>query len=702
MQSLIYAGSRRRAVALSLGPLALLALASVVGLCASASGQCEIAKLLASDGFEFDQFGVDVALSADYAVVGAFKDDSAGDDAGSAHVFTYDGTSWIKTDELFASDAAQSDHFGTDVAISADVIVVAAKRNDDAGLSSGSAYVFRHEGARWVEKAKLVAADAMEGDEFGSDVSVDGDLVVVGAVADDDAGPNSGSAYVFRRQGTNWVEEAKLTASDGASGDNFGISVSTSGDFIAVGARNDDDMGNDSGSVYVFRRDKDTWIQDAKLHASDGEASAKFGSTVAIQGDTIVVGAYLHGFNNPGSAYVFRRVGDAWIEEASLVPSDLGPNDNFGFSVAISGDTVLVGSWIGGPGGPGSAYVFRREGGDWVELIKLTASDGASGDRFGVSVGVSGDVAIVGAFQDDDNGNDSGSAYLFAGVTGVDCNKNGEADACDIFKGTSLDTNGNGIPDECEIFADIKPGACPNSFNRNSHGVLTVALVGTDSFDPIEVDLSTVELSRADGVGGSVAPNEGPPGPHSEFEDMATPFDGQLCGCHEVEGDGITDLSVKFRSDDLVAALELDDLPAGDLVELVVSGMLLDGTEFSASDCIRLVPPGTPPGMMAVGSTAPGVFIDVSPLDLQLDGGGFANFERTFPLGSVVTLTAPQEHQGRLFVGWNVTSVLPLPRSAGLDGGTSIDIMILGDQQTIEAIYEAPSSVLQPPARRLR
>ncbi len=234
------------------------------------------------------------------------------------------------------------------------------------------------------------------------------------------------------------------------------------------------------------------------------------------------------------------------------------------------------------------------------------------------------------------------------------------------------------------IGLDIKPGSCPNSFNRNSHGVLPVALVGTDSFDPTEVDLSTVLLTRADGVGGSVAPHEGPPGPHSEFEDAATPFDGQPCDCHELGGDGVTDLSMKFKTDDVVAALQLNDLSAGDLVELVVSGALLDGTPFSASDCIRLVPPGTSGGLLAVGSNLPGAWLDVSPLDLQLDGGGFAIFERTFPLGTVVTLTAPAAYHGWVFSGWLADD--------GLYPGQSIDITIGGftfggEPQSATALY---------------
>ncbi|MCH8152924.1 MAG: hypothetical protein IH830_11200 [Planctomycetes bacterium] len=227
---------------------------------------------------------------------------------------------------------------------------------------------------------------------------------------------------------------------------------------------------------------------------------------------------------------------------------------------------------------------------------------------------------------------------------------------------------------------DIKPGSCPNLFNRGSHGVLPVAVVGTDSFDPMDVDLSTVVLTRADGVGGNVSPNEGPPGPHTTLGDSATPFAGnERCDCHELEGDDITDLNIKFKTDDVVAALQLNALLAGDLVELVVTGNLLDGTPFSGLDCVRLVPPGTPPGMLAVGSNLPGAWLDVSPLDLQLDGGGFANFQRTFPLTTVVTLTAPAAFHGWVFSGWLT--------DGGLRPGQSIHLTIREDLYQIEAIY---------------
>lgn len=202
---------------------------------------------------------------------------------------------------------------------------------------------------------------------------------------------------------------------------------------------------------------------------------------------------------------------------------------------------------------------------------------------------------------------------------------------------------------------DIKPGGCPNSFNPNSHGVLPVALVGSEELDVTQVDIASLRLARADGTGESVAPLEGPPGPHTEVADVSTPFEGETCGCHKLAGDGILDLESKFESDAVVTALGLDVAPPGALVELVLTGELLDGTSFTASDCVRLVPPGTPGAELRV-TTIPRGWVQISPLDLALDGGGFGAFERTYPVGTNVTLLAA-ELQGQPFVAWEVEGV---------------------------------------------
>ena len=375
------------------------------------------AKLLVPDGAEYDYFGWSVSISGDVAIVGVINDDDKGDSSGSAYVFRRIGSSWVQEQKLLASDGSESDNFGWSVSISGDVALVGAKGDNVYGYFSGSAYVFRRIGSNWVQEKKLFPSDGALYDEFGWSVSISGNVALVGAYGDNDKGSYSGSAYVFRWDGSSWVEEKKLLASDGAAYDNFGDSLSISGDVALVGAPYDDDNGNSSGSAYVFRWDGSSWVEEKKLLASDGAAYDNFGDSLSISGNVALVGVP---FDNDkgdaaGSAYVFRWNGSIWVEEQKLLASDGASDDWFGDSVSISGNVALVGALYDNDNGgySGSAYVFRWDGSNWVEGPKLLASEGAAYDNFGESVSISGDMALVGAPFDDDNGDDSGSAYVF-------------------------------------------------------------------------------------------------------------------------------------------------------------------------------------------------------------------------------------------------------------------------------------------------
>ncbi|MCH8305825.1 MAG: choice-of-anchor D domain-containing protein, partial [Candidatus Marinimicrobia bacterium] len=374
-------------------------------------------KLNASDGGPFEEFGYSISISGDYAVVGAYKHDDNGPDAGSAYIFKWTGESWTQETKLLASDGAAFDNFGWSVSISGDYAVVGAYLDDDSGSSSGSAYIFKRTGTTWVQEAKLLPSDGAVGALFGWSVSISGDYAVVGANANDDNGSNAGSAYLFKRTGTSWAQEAKLLASDGAAFDEFGKSVAISGDYAVVGAPFDSDNGTNSGSAYLFNRTDTTWAQEAKLLPSDGAALDFFGWSVSISGDYAVVGSRDDDDNgtNSGSAYLFKRTDTTWAQEAKLLASDGAAFDLFGFSVAISGDYAAVGAFADDDNGSnsGSAYLFKRTDTTWVQEAKLLASDGAADDFFGFSVSISGDYAAVGAFADDDNGSNSGSAYLY-------------------------------------------------------------------------------------------------------------------------------------------------------------------------------------------------------------------------------------------------------------------------------------------------
>lgn len=218
-----------------------------------------------------------------------------------------------------------------------------------------------------------------------------------------------------------------------------------------------------------------------------------------------------------------------------------------------------------------------------------------------------------------------------------------------------------------------------------------MAVVGSDDFDAMQIDVSSVVLSRADGVGGEVAPNEGPPGPHTVIDDVATPYDGQACDCHDAEGDGIDDLALKFRTDDVVEILELADLNPGDELELVVTGLLLDGTEFTtAGDYILIVPQGT--SNLLVRANVPGAFVEVSRPGGTGDESGFANFQRTYTPGTVVTLTAPAEAEGLAFYAWRIDDVMQPA------GQTTIGVVMI-EGSTAEAVY-TPGAFTRPSSAR--
>jgi hypothetical protein len=368
------------------------------------------AKLLASDGAMDDRFGWSVALDADTALVSMPGDDDLGHNAGAAYVFARAGSTWSQQARLVPADGIDEGLFGWSCALDEDTVVISAYWDDDNGFASGSAYVFTRTGGTWTQQAKLLAADGAATDFFGYSVALDGDTALVGAIFNDDNGPDSGSAYVFTRTAGVWTEQGKLLAPDGAADDHFGVSVALDGDTALISATGDDDNGPDSGSVYVFTRTAGVWTQQAKLLAAGGNAAYYFGTSVALHGDTAIVG-----HPSDGSSSVFIRTAGVWTEQGKLQASDGETGDEFGYRVALDGDTAIIGAFGDGDNGSesGSAYLFTRNGGSWSQQAKLLPADGAAEDYFGQSVALDEDTALIGAGGDNDNGEDSGSAYVF-------------------------------------------------------------------------------------------------------------------------------------------------------------------------------------------------------------------------------------------------------------------------------------------------
>ncbi len=345
--------------------------------------------------------------------------------------FASDGAVRFERAKLLPSDVVEGDEFGYSISLCDGIAVIGTPNSDDLGIESGAAYIFRYDpiSSSWIEEAKLLASDGSHSDRFGRAVSISGETVLISSIYADGVASLTGAAYVFRYDPVTatWNEEVKLFASDGEPYEQFGNSVSISGQVAAIAAECDDDNGHDSGSAYVFRYDpvSRTWTEEDKLLSSDGYSNDRFGVSIAASDNAVLVGAYyadhlIPNYNdNAGACYVFRfdPGSSSWVEEAKLVASDAEMDDRFGGAAALSSHVAVIG--VDGDddngGLAGSAYVFRYNPASktWNEEDKLLASDGDRLDRFGMSVGISGSFVIVGAQENNDFETSSGSAYVF-------------------------------------------------------------------------------------------------------------------------------------------------------------------------------------------------------------------------------------------------------------------------------------------------
>ncbi|WPD24186.1 MAG: choice-of-anchor Q domain-containing protein [Candidatus Electrothrix scaldis] len=326
--------------------------------------------------------------------------------------------------KLLAEDSTGDFSFGGSISLDGDTAIIGEVTADSDGVSdAGAAYIFiRIEGA-WIQQAKLVASDKSSSGRFGCSVSVDGDIAVVGASqADSDEMTDAGAVYVFTRSDGIWTQQVKLTADDKDVGDHFGESVSVEGDTVVIGSSGVDLDGlTQAGAAYVFTGSGSTWMQQAKLMADDKGAYDQFGKSVSLDGNTIVIGAWTadsDGLADAGAAYVFIRSDGIWTQQAKLIADDKKEYDYFGYSVVVDEDSVIVGAWTADPDGlndAGAAYVFTRYDGIWTQQARLTADDKVAWDCFGFSVSIDGDTAIIGAFAGAHPVGDpeAGAAYVF-------------------------------------------------------------------------------------------------------------------------------------------------------------------------------------------------------------------------------------------------------------------------------------------------
>ena len=414
-------------------------------------GQCEVAQVAGLKEVGND-FGRSVAISGELAVVG---DPGVMGAPGSAYVYRLGPAGpadWQLEAVLITPGPGGTDAFGVAVAVSTNLVVVGAVTADAPEFNQGAAYVYRFDGADWQFEVMLTASDGQAGDSFGRSVAIDGNVALIGALeVVVDGMSQAGAAYIYRfnEKKGEWIEQAKLIDPAPQELGLVGASVSINGDVALVGAYGTDLL---QGSALVFRYNPDPpgeWRFETEI-LSDGVGQDWFGWSVSLADGVAIVGAFQDNStdkgNGAGSAYISRYDGVGWVEEQKITASDAAPLDWFGFSVTISedGQTIASGAIFDAFG---STYVFRLIDGRWQETAKLTASDGGPGDNFGGSVALSQDMLLVGSHRGSQR---PGRAYFFAGLSDIDCNDNGEPDACDIFDGASDDQDGNGIPDECE------------------------------------------------------------------------------------------------------------------------------------------------------------------------------------------------------------------------------------------------------------
>jgi hypothetical protein len=399
-----------------------------------------------------DHLGSAVAISKDgntaiVTNVHPFRTDLR---SGEAYIFTRSGSGlnpWSEQQRIQGLDTGVLDIFGCSVAISGDgnTVIVGAQGNSNGDRTFGAAYIFTRSNSTWTQQQKIQASDLSHYsyNYFGNSVAIseDGYTAIVGAQyysvpPGGNANSSHGAAYIFTRaeSGLNpWSEQQKISSPYPTWGGNFGnaVAISEDGDTVIVGYRKEASFATQCGAAYIFTRSNSTWTQQQKLEASDRAAYQYFGQSVAISGDTVIVGAtYVDTFT--GASYIFTRSNSTWTQQQKIQASDKADHMQFGYAVAISGDRVIVGSptsYFPNPIYPdqtidgvnfarGAAYIFNRAGTSWIEQPKPQSLDGAYGDYFGNSVAIPSDqlnerpTFIVGACHTYGVRNSYG-AYLF-------------------------------------------------------------------------------------------------------------------------------------------------------------------------------------------------------------------------------------------------------------------------------------------------
>lgn len=376
-------------------------------------------KLYASDAEENDQFGCSVAIFGDMALVGAMYEDTRASNAGAVYAYYYNGADWIEQ-KLMASDGEAHNHFGKSIDLDGTVAVVGAPKRGENGNQSGVIYTFNRSGNTWTQSEKLCPSDNTLYDYFGGSVAISNDWIAVGSIGNDivNISGNSGAVYFFQKQTGHWLEKDKVTGNNPEDNDEFGYAVDIYGDYALLTAWKEDDNGSNSGSAYIFKKSGTSWLEQDKLLPSDGASSDYFGNSASLDGDYAVVGSAEHDYGDDldcGSVYVFERNVTVWSQTDILTADVITAEDFFGKAFAINGSVVVVGCPGDDDNGNNSGSVFTYENNtdDFTYITKVFASDGCAYRYFGSAIAMDGDWLIVGVPLDNDMGDEAGAAYVY-------------------------------------------------------------------------------------------------------------------------------------------------------------------------------------------------------------------------------------------------------------------------------------------------
>jgi len=305
-------------------------------------------KLQASDSAPGDQYGWSIALQGDTLLIGARFDDDRGFNSGSIYAYTLTDGVWVERQKFSAPDGAVNDQYGYTISLDGDLAFIGTPFDDDNGFESGSVYIYTRIAGLWTVEKKITAYDGEPGDQFGWSVALSAGSALIGARFDDDEAFNSGSAYLYNRTAQTWHMKQKFTASDAAVNDQFGWTVALDDQTAVIGARFNDDMGINSGSAYVYTLIDKVWGQHQKLTASDGEPGNQYSWAIALNGDKLIIGAPFDNYDEAlsGSCYVYSRSDNGWSEQQKLTANIEVLAARYGISVALEGDMTLIGACL--------------------------------------------------------------------------------------------------------------------------------------------------------------------------------------------------------------------------------------------------------------------------------------------------------------------------------------------------------------------